>query len=352
MSDKDKPQFIRLEIFPRKRSSLSSGRGDMHTAYDILAEAGRVEFNSHHIENPSPPNTIAGLPIEQAQEGLDQFLEENKLCITGKNGEVTYKAVAIDVYVLLAAVYSYPIPKTEADEKQVDAFFSDCLAFHRGWFEDVHSAPVHVDESFLHLHVFTYTTNARKIHPGCMAKADSPNAREEAAYNMAMRQFQDDFFEQVASKYGMSRLGLQRARENSRALAHVKRQESVSIQAWADAEAEKQKKRLKEQEKLSRQSLEMIQKQLLAKHRDEEAAYLDYKSQYLAMTEDMQEKINLLTSQMEASEERFGNYQVLVVDNYQLKAEVIELKEVISSLELQIQELLSDDDDTVLQLKN
>lgn len=324
----------------------------MHTAYDILAEAGRVEFNSPHIKNPSPPITIAGLPIEQAQEGLDQFLEENKLCIKGKDGNITYKAVAIDVYVLIAVIYSYPIPKTEADEKQVDAFFIDCLTFHRDWFKDVHSAPVHADESHLHLHAFTFTTNARKVHPGCKAKDASSNARAEAAYNVAMRQFQDDFYEQVASMHGMSRLGLQRSRENSRALAHVKREREEEIQAWADAETEKQKKRLKEQEKLSMQAIEKIQQLLLAKSREDEAAYLDYKAEYLAMTDEMKDKIDWLTSQMEDAEDRFGNYQDLVIDNFQLKAEIIELKEVVKHLEARIEQLLNDQAETAVQINN
>ena len=143
------------------------------------------------------------------------------------------RKVRIDALCLLAGVTSYPIKvadlKTTEDKMQAFEFFETAIEFLKKKFgEWLVNVTVHMDEEFPHCHFYCLpeagrgTFNMIGIHPGITAKEMTGPAKKggsyeqrklrDLAYTKAMRRFQDDFHENVASRFGMARIGPKRRR--------------------------------------------------------------------------------------------------------------------------------------------
>lgn len=208
-------QFFHVNTYARKPSS--SG-GSKWSCADIQNEENRIKENSPHVINPAQPIHFFGpTKIEKLTENLELFLDEKKQEVNLKNGGIAYRKVREDAHVMLSSVFSWPEPIDNFDSEKAEKFFSDCVGFIEKKFGNVACAIVHQDEAFPHIHIHSFSDNARKIHPGWKAKTEAKKAgldpkEQNAAYRAAMVQMQDDFFLEVGQKHGLDRLGPKRQR--------------------------------------------------------------------------------------------------------------------------------------------
>lgn len=242
-------QFIRIETFGRKpRKKAARWR----SVEGVLAEAARMPEASPHVERPLAPSIafgcdpmkLVGPALELARTAYDPCRRKRR-----KDGAV-----------LLAGVASYPVPVSElvGDQQATEEF--------RAWGRDVrqwlqvHFGPtlksvvVHVDEGYPHLHFFALPDLSEEcrldwsIHPGLLAKrlaatAGAEKKAQDAAYRVAMKKFQDDFWKAVSEKYGHDRTGPKRRRlprhvhlENKR----LKRELDAALAELAEIKANSQ----------------------------------------------------------------------------------------------------------------
>lgn len=81
------------------------------------------------------------------------------------------------------------------DSQIVDAYFRDCLEYHRQRYGHVVSAVVHYDEQTPHMHIMSVP----------LTRDGRLSAREIVGGRAQMAHAQDTFFEQVGQRYGLQR---------------------------------------------------------------------------------------------------------------------------------------------------
>lgn len=204
--------FGHVNTYARKTSAASKGKGNSWSAKSIFNEASRVAENSPHVVNPQPPQVISGMPLEQLEKELDKYLETQADKYITKGGKEATRKVREDKHVLVAAVYSWPESSDDFDLAEFQKFAEKSIEF----FEKEHgikcqSAVVHFDEEHPHVHVYGFHKDARSTHAGWVAKTEAKKngATEQesnVAYKEAMKGYQDRYFEQVTSQFGMERL--------------------------------------------------------------------------------------------------------------------------------------------------
>ena len=226
---------------------------DLHAQKDgratfVIDELARVPGSCAHVQEPSPPIQLAGIPYEGISAELAARLAV--ACETTKRG--VKKPIRITQRILLAGVASYPLPmadmRVSPDERRrysewrmrAVAFFLDHAAKH----DALCSIVAHHDEKFPHIHAACIPKDAailaRELHPGYAAReAETQKSlrqgmpkREAAAagwraYAPAMRAFQDSYHEQVGRPSGHARLLTGRAR--------LPRNEYLAVRACHDA---------------------------------------------------------------------------------------------------------------------
>lgn len=189
------------------------------TVGDIAREADRHDLHIPHVDNPIPPILLAGVKVSEIESVSDELLKSAR----NKAG----KKIRKDTHTLLSAVYSLPIAPDDYLEHRdyCHAFFSDCLSWHNREYGDVASAVMHLDETMVHIHVFTVDQDARGLVAGWREKrkvmeavlADGGNKSMavklgNAAYKKEMKALQDRFYEQVGQRHGLARYGDRRMR--------------------------------------------------------------------------------------------------------------------------------------------
>ena len=132
---------------------------------------------------------------------------------------------------MIAAVASYPIPLADVaanveTARAVQFWMKDTIAWWSRYVSakggEPQSAVSHLDEAYPHLHLFALhpAGPVLSLHPGRSAKREAAGAalqsgmdRKRAnkvgndAYRAAMRKFQDEYWEAVGIKHGMTRRG-------------------------------------------------------------------------------------------------------------------------------------------------
>lgn len=204
--------FGHVNTYARKTSAASKGKGNSWSAKSVFNEASRVAENSPHVVNPQPPQTIHGVSPEQLEKMLDTYLENQADKYITKGGKEATRKVREDKHVLVAAVYSWPESSDDFNLEEFQKFAEKSIEF----FEKEHgikcqSAVVHFDEEHPHVHVYGFHKDARSTHAGWVAKTEAKkNGASEKesniAYKEAMKGYQDRYFEQVTSHFGMERL--------------------------------------------------------------------------------------------------------------------------------------------------
>lgn len=198
-------QFIHVESYAR---SAGAGKAGGHSIASVMAEATRVDDACPHVENPQPPTLLFGVQPSEVEAAANDWADATK--------DAQGRKLRKDGLCLLAGVVSCP---PEFTDEQWAAFKLDAVAFLAGDGRLL-SCIEHMDEKERHFHFYKLAKKGERfksIHPGKMAAAEA-KARGElkggqnAAYKAAMRGYQNAFFESVASKHGMARIGPKKRR--------------------------------------------------------------------------------------------------------------------------------------------
>jgi hypothetical protein len=218
-------QFVHLESFSRKPDSKGRSTGF------VLAEARRDPVASIHVTAPGPPIVVYGVTPEQVEALHDAAADSARA--TPKGGKP--RKIRIDQHTLLTIVASHPhtVGEVHGDpvkRAEVGRWEKLTVAWLKSMYGDALVSVVrHEDESHWHLHAYVLPQDpgmkAAALHPGQIAKAEimaagpdpdedskTLNRRGDKAYRQAMRAWQDSYFESVAVRCGLTRLGPARRR--------------------------------------------------------------------------------------------------------------------------------------------
>lgn len=218
-------QFVHLETYGRKPDSKGRSTGF------VLAEARRDPAASVHVPSPGVPTVVYGVSPDQVESLHDAAAEAAKT--TPKGGKP--RKIRVDQHTLLTVVASHPYTVDEVHSEpqkraEVEQWETLTVAWLRELYGDALASVVrHEDESHWHLHAYMMPPSpdmkAAALHPGQRAKAEvmaagpscdedskTLNRRGDRAYRAAMRAWQDSYFEFVAIKCGLTRLGPARRR--------------------------------------------------------------------------------------------------------------------------------------------
>ena len=213
-------QFIHYDGYGREGSTqtktVTKKNGDKITTTkkvrslrEILEEQDRVEEACPHIAEPRKPGLLYGVPPLEVLKLAEDWAET----ATDARGHKLRK----DGNVCLVGVISLP----REMEDDFPKFAEESLIFLKEKYGDrLKSVIVHDDEAHPHLHFSVVPRVGERfddIHEGIKAKNQAKKEGQKAgaqniAYIEAMRNFQDNFSEKVAMKYGLTRLGPARRR--------------------------------------------------------------------------------------------------------------------------------------------
>lgn len=193
---------------------------------EIMQEQARIEEACPHVEDPRRPGLLYGVsPMEVlplAEEWADQAKDARGYKMK-KDGNVALVGVA-------------SLPREMEDD--FPEFAEATLKFLKEKYGDrLKSVVVHDDEEHPHLH---FTVIPRKgerfddIHEGLKAKNEAKKNKQKGkaqnlAYIGAMRELQDNFYNKVGIKTGLTRLGPGGRRRLTRAEWQAEKQKSRAL---------------------------------------------------------------------------------------------------------------------------
>lgn len=168
-----------------------------------MAEAKRDPTACPHVESPQEPVLLFGCPLAEVEAKATEWAEGSRDSIGRK--------LRIDGLCLLAGVVSAPEDMTDP---QWDAMKRDAIEW-LGQDGRLVSVVEHVDESHRHFHFYKVAAPGERfetLHPGraaaLAAKASGAlKGDQNKAYKEAMRGLQDDFYDKVGARHGLTRLG-------------------------------------------------------------------------------------------------------------------------------------------------
>jgi hypothetical protein len=193
-------QFLHVESYARQ---AGKGKAGGHTVASVMAEATRQPDACPHVENPAPPVLLFGCPLAEVEAEATNWAANSVDAIGRK--------LRKDGLCLLGGVISAP---DDMDAKDWAAMKLDAIAWLNRDGRLV-SVAEHTDEAHRHIHFYKVPAPGQRfetLHPGraaaLAAKADGAlKGDQNRAYKEAMRGLQDDFFEQVGARHGLTRLG-------------------------------------------------------------------------------------------------------------------------------------------------
>jgi hypothetical protein len=229
---------MHLELY--SRSGLKYNNVSKTSASAVVKEAIRSDGFCNHLEadglKPKPPTYI----FSQENKSLDEhYIEIENQVATEK--DALGRKIKADKNILLAGVVSFPKPLvtkeseakntwTKDDDDNYDLFKIASLEFLKKKFGDnLLCVLEHSDESYPHLHFYIADkkriSSTPNLHPGQAQNiAHEQKAKEQktsvnkkqmsADYKLAMRNFQDEYFNQVGIYCGFDRLGPKTQRLN------------------------------------------------------------------------------------------------------------------------------------------
>lgn len=238
-------QFIREECYAKTRGQgaptgikgkardASSGK---ISGRELVAEAIREPGASPHVPHPSPPRCLYG------QEAADLMLwyEQIEACaddIRVKTKAGVEKRQRSDVPIVMGVVASFPGKADESDQQYV-LWRAETVRFMRERYGNrLASVLEHTDEEHGHIHALVADAG-RPVKPlaagySQMQKAaveGLPKKEQSLAYQAGGRALQDDFFDKVAVRVGLARIGPRKPRLTRRQWK-ARQQENEAIAA-------------------------------------------------------------------------------------------------------------------------
>lgn len=200
-------QFLHIEGYARVGSQQSKNGKKTErkwSAQDIADEAERLPSACPHVVKSQPPKLLHGVMPSFAVKLAEQWAEGTK------DGQG--RKLRKDGLCLAAGVISMP---NEYGEDWPRFREASLHWLKQQYGERLRSVVEHMDEAHPHLHFYAVPLTGERfetLHRGRQAASDA-KARGQAkgeqneAYKDAMRGWQDDFGNQVASNFGLARLG-------------------------------------------------------------------------------------------------------------------------------------------------
>ena len=269
-------QFIRAEVYARRASTNEKSKSQFN-ASDVIGEALRDEGHCPHVEKPEAPRYLLG--SEAGTRAILGRIQENAAQYRDKMG----RKMREDAAVLLAGVASFPRDAANKDPDLYARWESLTVEYlQKKYGDNLRAVVMHNDEEHPHLHFYAYSdteVNAKMLHDGYK------NGSSPKAYKKGCEDFQNEYFEQVASRCGLARTGPKR-RRLSRAEWHAEQEMAMSISkaesAVLDSAATKEKE--------AHKRLQAVQEhaELLAK---EKRATREAMQKALALQAEAREKI-------------------------------------------------------------
>ena len=269
-------QFIRAEVYARRASTNEKSKSQFN-AGDVIGEALRDEGHCPHVEKPEAPRYLLG--SEAGTRAILGRIQENAAQYRDKMG----RKMREDAAVLLAGVASFPRDAANKDPDLYARWESLTVEYlQKKYGDNLRAVVMHNDEEHPHIHFYVYSdteVNAKMLHDGYK------NGSSPKAYKKGCEDFQNEYFEQVASRCGLARTGPKR-RRLSRAEWHAEQEMAMSISkaesAVLDSAATKEKE--------AHKRLQAVQEhaELLAK---EKRATREAMQKALALQAEAREKI-------------------------------------------------------------
>jgi hypothetical protein len=210
-------QFIHVEAYGRHGAHLKNSTKRKASMFGIRDEMIRAPHACDHVIDPQPPNVIFGLPpgagfdlaasrAEHAVDKIGRRLRPEALVVLV--GAATWPELTADVQRDPEALDRY-LRWRDATVAWVQSQWGDLLA----------SVVEHMDELRPHLHFVVVPEvdpgnrlRIASVHAGYRAAAKCEEdggkpGEQRKAYKEAMEAFQDCYYEQVAVRFGLTRIG-------------------------------------------------------------------------------------------------------------------------------------------------
>lgn len=210
-------QFFRCSVYSSslgtsKKLGASHKNDEVRANYfQVVDEAFRVENACPHVALPQKPVLLFGMNGDDLKSYLTSLQKEGR----DKIG----RAIRKDAHLLMAGVASFPKSGFLNDRANFDKWCELTIQFCKAKYgSNLKSIVLHLDEEHPHLHFFcapNFLANnriehIRVIHDGIRASdesmSDSAKVKKHR-YDEAMRALQDDYYDAVAKRVGMSRIG-------------------------------------------------------------------------------------------------------------------------------------------------
>lgn len=195
-------QFAHIESYARR---AGKGKAGGHSIASILAEATREPGACPHVSEPQPPILHYGCPVTEVEAQAIAWAEQAR--------DSQGRKLRADGLCLAAGVFSFPASRPS---EEWHAFRDDLLEkLKKQYNSRLLSVMEHVDERHPHIHFFAVPLFGERfevLHPGRQAAADAKAAgkkkgEQNRAYKAAMREWQDNFWERVGIRHGLTRIG-------------------------------------------------------------------------------------------------------------------------------------------------
>ena len=197
-------QFVHIEACARRASKKA--KQARPTVDGVIGEAKRESGYVPHIEHPQAPVMLLG-SFDSVEAAIRDYTRGTK--------DAMGRSLRADANVLLAGVVSLP-REWEKDWPAYKKRTIDWLKKRYG--SSLRCVVEHIDEEHPHLHFYCVPQPGQpfELHPGIVAQKSVEKTEKgrvkKAAYNEAMRQFQDDFWKGVSFSFGLPKLGPSRQR--------------------------------------------------------------------------------------------------------------------------------------------
>lgn len=226
-------QFAHLEVYSRKADKTG-----VNTDF-VFGEVQRHDGFCNHVDHPEEPKLVYGMSVDDLKKLHDERASSAKT--TNAKGQT--RSIRKDQKTLATVILSHPGEEENQDVASVAEWQRRSIQWLRNKYgDDLKTVVRHNDESYPHLHAYILPSDsemkASALHPGMSAKSAivqrgasiEENRMGDKAYRQAMREWQDDYYENVGLACGLTRIGPGR-RRLSKAAHNAEKAQSLRARA-------------------------------------------------------------------------------------------------------------------------